>query len=96
MLRKDQEWELAPAYDLCFSYNPDNHWVSQQTLSVNGKRLHITPTDLLLIAKQNNIKKAPAILQQINAVVRQWKHYAKQAEVRADLISAIEGELGVW
>ena len=31
ILEKDQPWKLAPAYDLCFSYDPQNHWVNRQT-----------------------------------------------------------------
>ena len=50
ILKKDEEWRLAPAYDLCFSFDPTNHWVSKQTLSVNGKRLGITKNDLMTIA----------------------------------------------
>lgn len=92
LLRQDAEnhrWELAPAYDLCFSYNPTNHWVSQQTLSICGKRTAIEKEDLLHLAKQNNIKKAKHIITQIAETVSQWKHYAAQAEVRSDLTEQI-------
>ena len=95
MLRQGGQWELAPAYDLCYSYNPTNHWVSQQTLSIRGKRLHITTADLLHLAKENNIKKGKHILAQITTTVHKWKHYAQQAEVREDLTVMIEGNLNV-
>jgi len=95
MLRQGGQWELAPAYDLCYSYDPTNHWVSQQTLSIRGKRLHITTADLLHIAKENNIKKGKHIIAQITTTVQKWKHYAQQAEVRADLTVMIEGNLNV-
>jgi len=57
ILKKDQNWRLAPAYDMCFSFGPSNHWVSKQTLSVNAKRLNISKEDLMILAKDNNIKK---------------------------------------
>lgn len=95
ILRKDEKWRLSPAYDLCFSYDPTNHWVSQQTLSVNGKRLGITKEDLLTIAKENNIKKATRIIDDINAVISSWSKYAKQVEVRDDLKNTIECKLNL-
>jgi serine/threonine-protein kinase HipA len=85
MLKKDENWRLAPAYDLCFSFDAGNHWVSKQTLSVKGKRLNIAKADLMTIAKDNNIKKGEKIIEQINSVVKSWKKYAKQAGVRTDL-----------
>ena len=89
MLKKDENWRLAPAYDLCFSYDPDNRWVNKQTLSVNGKRLNINKDDLMTIAKDSNIKKGEKIIDQINAVVKSWTNYAAQSEVRKDLTERI-------
>jgi serine/threonine-protein kinase HipA len=85
ILKKDQNWRLAPAYDLCFSFDPNNHWVSQQTLSVNGKRIGITKTDLMTLAITNNIKKGERIIDEINGIVNSWKKYAEQAQLRRDL-----------
>jgi serine/threonine-protein kinase HipA len=55
--KKDGKWELSPAYDVCYSYDPNNPWVSQHALSINGKYLNITKADLMTIATANNIKK---------------------------------------
>lgn len=96
ILKKDEPWRLAPAYDLCFSFDPTNHWVSQQTLSVNGKRLKITNDDLMTIAKDNNIKRGRKIIQDINSIVKSWNTYAKQAEVRKDLKEKIHSNLNTF
>lgn len=95
ILKKGENWRLAPAYDLCFSYDETNHWVSKQTLSVNGKRLHITKADLLTIAKDNNIKKGEKIIEDVNLVVKSWTSYAKQAGVRTDLKEKIRQNLNI-
>jgi serine/threonine-protein kinase HipA len=95
ILKKGENWRLAPAYDLCFSYDETNHWVSKQTLSVNGKRLHITKADLMTIAKDNNIKKGEKIIEDINFVVKSWASYAKQAGVRSDLQQRIHQSLNI-
>lgn len=80
-LVKDQKWKLAPAYDICFSYDPQNVWVNQQTLSINGKHIGINEEDFLKIAKENNIKKAKIIIQEINEVVKQWETFAVKAKL---------------
>jgi len=90
LLKKDQKWELAPAYDLCFSYDAGNHWVSQQTLSVNNKHINITRADLLKVAHENSIKRGPQIVAEINAVIKNWQFYADEAGVQARLTAHIK------
>ena len=80
-LKKDGDWELAPAYDICFAYRPDSDWVSQHNLSINGKRKDITRADLLAVAKAMNIKKAGHIIDQINKTVTNWNEFADKANV---------------
>jgi len=67
-LKKEGKWELSPAYDVCYSYDPNNIWVSQHTLSINGKHKDITKTDLMTIASANNIKKGEKIIDEIKFV----------------------------
>ncbi|WP_226390526.1 type II toxin-antitoxin system HipA family toxin [Penaeicola halotolerans] len=93
ILKKGESWRLAPAYDLCFSFDANNHWVSKQTLSVNGKRRNITKADLMTIAKDNNIKKGEKIINEVNLVVRSWHKYAEEAGVRNDLKERIHQNL---
>lgn len=93
ILKKNDAWRLAPAYDLCFSFDETNQWVSSQTLSVNGKRLNITKEDLMTIAKDNSIKKGEKIIHEINHVVKSWNQYAVEAEVRKDLKEKISQNL---
>ncbi|MDG2431653.1 type II toxin-antitoxin system HipA family toxin [Flavobacterium sp.] len=90
-LKKEGNWELAPAYDICFAYRPDSDWVSQHNLSINGKRKDITKDDLLLIAKNMNIKKANTIIEQISATVANWYEYAEKANVAENLKEKIGG-----
>jgi serine/threonine-protein kinase HipA len=80
-LKKEQEWELTPAYDICFAYRPGSNWVSQHNLSINGKRANITREDLLEVAKSMNIKKANTIINEINEMVTKWNTFAEQVNV---------------
>lgn len=95
LLRKNKKWELSPAYDICYAYDPNSLWVSQQTLSVNGKNRNITKADLLTIAKANNIKKGENIIIEINSIIKKWKAFAAQAKVEDSLMHTIEINLHV-
>ncbi|MBS0424569.1 MAG: type II toxin-antitoxin system HipA family toxin [Proteobacteria bacterium] len=86
---KTGQWKLAPAFDVCHSYRPGSTWVSQHSLSINGKRQNITRDDLIEVAKNMNIKKADTIINQINAVVSRWNDFAAQTNVKTDLRDAV-------
>lgn len=93
MMNKKGVWKLAPAYDLCHAYRPGSQWVSQHSLSINGKRSGITRQDLLDVAYQMNVKKAPKILDEINNIISEWNSYAEKFSVHSDLKEAINKTL---
>ena len=92
-LKQNQEWGLAPAYDICYAYDPKSIWVSQHALSLNGKRKEFTHTDFLTIARSMNIKRASKIIDEVSAVVKEWKNYAKKVEVHKSLIAKVAKHL---
>ncbi|MGB4849857.1 MAG: HipA domain-containing protein, partial [Saprospiraceae bacterium] len=89
IMDKTGKWSLSPAFDVCHSYRPGSPWVSQQSLSVNGKRRDITRDDLLEVARQMNIKKAASIINQINQVLSKWDDYAEQTKIKKELKEAV-------
>ncbi len=93
ILRKGNNWQLAPAYDLCHAYRPDSYWVNQHTLSVNGKRSDFDREDLITIAKSMNIKKAKQIIEQINEVILNWNMYADQVNIDTGIKKSIADTL---
>lgn len=88
-LKKDSDWELAPAYDICHAYRPDSVWVSQHALSINGKRKGILKQDLMIVAKSMNIKKPETIIDEINKTVNNWEDFANEAKVSQEKTKAI-------
>jgi len=95
-LKKDTQWELAPAYDLCHAYKPNHQWVSQHALSVNGKRKGITKNDLLIVGQSIKCKHAAAIIDEIEATVFNWKKFANEVGVSAKLRDAIDVTIRNW
>ena len=90
---KAGDWKLSPAYDVCHAYRPGSIWVSQQSLSVNGKRDDINREDLLNVARQMNIKKADGIVTGIQEVIDNWAQYARETGVGVELEQAIAATL---
>ena len=84
-LKKEGNWELAPAYDVCHAYKPYHRWVSQHALSINGKRTDIKKEDLLVIGKSIKNKKAATIIDEINDTVSRWKKFADDVNVLPEI-----------
>ena len=93
LLKEGNDWELAPAYDICHAYRPDSIWVSQHALSINGKRIGIEKDDLIAFAKAMNIKKSESIISEINTIVQHWNNYADEVNVEIKLRDSIKKTL---
>ncbi|MCA6486703.1 MAG: type II toxin-antitoxin system HipA family toxin [Chitinophagaceae bacterium] len=95
-LKKNDQWELAPAYDLCHAYKPDHQWVSQHSLSINGKRKGISKKDLLVIGKSIRCKQASIIIEEIESIIMDWKRFANEVGVSGKLRDAIDTTIKDW
>lgn len=84
------KWKLSPAYDVTYAYNPENKWIARHQMSVNGKREGIDQSDLLNVAKQMNIKKPKEIISQVIETVKNWKHFAQEAQMPERQALALE------
>lgn len=92
-LKQKGKWELSPAYDVCYAYDPDNIWVNQHSLSINGKNKDINKSDLKTIALINNIKKWEKIIEEIKDIVFNWEEYADKVRVSSKLKNMIKENL---
>lgn len=89
LMDKQGKWNLSPAYDMGFAYNPKGGWTAQHQMSINGKFDDITRQDLLEFAKRNNIKEAAQIIDSIVEVSSRWQLIARECEVPQPMIDAI-------
>jgi serine/threonine-protein kinase HipA len=83
LLREDGAWELAPAYDVTYAYNPKGEWTYQHLMSVNGKFTAISRDDLMAVADRFGVGTAPQVLQQVADAVASWPDFAARAKVGA-------------
>lgn len=89
LMNKRGEWKLSPAYDVTYAYNPDNRWLKQHQLSVNGKRENIYRADLLKVASEMNIKKPLEIIAAVQEAASKWKEFASTAGIPESQAAAI-------
>jgi serine/threonine-protein kinase HipA len=78
-----ENWQLAPAFDVAYSYKPGSPWVDSHQLSLGGKRDNFTREDLIDASRliSNFNKEAKQIINEVVATVRNWPSYAERAGV---------------
>lgn len=89
LMDRNGKWQLSPAYDMGYAYNPKGGWTAQHQMSVNGKFDDITRLDLVEFAHKNNIKEATEIIDMISETASHWHVIAKECEVPRQMIDAI-------
>lgn len=78
LLPEGGSWELSPAYDVTFAYNPAGEWTHQHLMSVNGKFADIRRADLLALADRFAVPRAASAIDQVLDAVDSWSEFATQ------------------
>jgi len=91
LMRQDGRWELAPAYDMTYSYNPQGAWTGRHQMSMNSKREDFMRADFNTCAQSCALQKgrAEAILDEVQAAARRWPEFAAEAGVPAGMAGKI-------
>ena len=97
LMDRDGIWRLAPAYDLTFSYDPSNLWLSSHQMLVNGKSAGITLQDMMESGRNMDISttRCSRIISEVSAAVARWPQFAGECGIRektVDMISKITAE----
>ena len=90
LMREDGKWRLSPAYDVTYSFDSSNIWLSTHQMSINGKRDNFKISDFEKIAKDENIKNWKSIFEEVLSGVLLWENFAKDLEIEKDKISNIK------
>ena len=88
-------WRLAPAYDVCYSYNPQGRWTKRHRMSVNGKQNGFTCDDLLTVADRMGINRGKEIIEKIIDTISTWDKFAQEAEVKAEHTKEIKSNFRI-
>lgn len=84
IMDKKGNWSLAPAYDLCYSYDPSGQWTRFHQMSIAGKRENFNLSDLLQIGEEQGINKNFKIIKEIIEIVGNWSVYAEKNNVNKE------------
>jgi serine/threonine-protein kinase HipA len=90
ILYGQNDWELAPAYDLIYAYNPQGEWTYQHLMSVNGKFIHVQREDLLILADRFEVGAASKVLGEVRKAVAAWPEFAERAHVSQSALDRIQ------
>jgi serine/threonine-protein kinase HipA len=90
-------WDLAPAYDTCFSHNPAaGKWTRQHQMLVGGKAWDITAADLMALADAFDIRRPRELLERVSAAVARWPEFASDAAVPPAETARIRAYQPAW
>jgi serine/threonine-protein kinase HipA len=83
LMDKHGYWQLAPAFDVTYSYNLKGLWTAQHQMSMNGKRDHFVRQDFRECAKLALLKRgqADAILDEVILSVSTWEEIANRLNI---------------
>jgi serine/threonine-protein kinase HipA len=93
LLRRGGAWELGPAYDLTYAFNPKGDWTYQHQMAVDGKFMDITQVDLLQDAERFGVRNPRGILREVAAAVSSFGEFARKAGVSANRRGEVEKHL---
>ncbi|MBW1836202.1 MAG: type II toxin-antitoxin system HipA family toxin [Deltaproteobacteria bacterium] len=89
LMDRDGSWNLAPAFDVIWSYNSEGEWTNHHQMTINGKSDGFEKQDFIEVAKQFRIKKPMDILADVGAAVHRWPDFAKEVGVKRNRITEI-------
>lgn len=91
LMDESGHWQLSPAYDMTYIFN-NGGYLPETThcLMMQGKVQGQTKEDALLLAKENGIRKAESIINEVGAAVSRFRQYAEEFGVGQSWISAVE------
>lgn len=95
LLKESGKWQLAPAYDITHAHNPNNKWLKQHLMSVNGKFSDIHVSDMMAVADLYKIKSAHSIIDDVISAVNRWEYFAQKAKLPKEQIEKIGSDLRI-
>lgn len=101
LMDESGKWRLAPAYDMTYIFNSGGFLPeTRHCLLMRGKLSGQTKEDALILAKENGIRKAETIIQQVAEAVSGFRSIARKYGVENRWTNAVEntlnGHLEAW
>lgn len=91
LMNEKGQWQLSPAYDVAWAYNPAGQWTNQHQMSINFKRDNFVRQDLIALASVAEIDQHSAnqIINDVIDVVAAWPSIATAEGISRNVVEAI-------
>ena len=91
LMRRSGQWELAPAFDMTYAYDPQGKWTQGHQIRLGGKQTDFTRDDLVIFGQNCNLntKKATQIIDHTLEVFSCFEAKAKEFDVDKDLLKSV-------
>lgn len=86
-------WQLSPAYDITYAYNPTGEWTQHHQMAVNGKFDEISLADLHKMADAQGVPRYKAVTSEVIDAVHTWPQAAAEAGVDERTIKDIQRQI---
>lgn len=94
LMDKNGKWRLSPAYDMTYIFNAGGFLPeTMHCLMIRGKLHGHTKEDVLKLARENGIRKAEAIIQQVADAISKFRIIAQKYGVHNRWINSVEATI---
>ncbi len=95
LMDRNGQWQLAPAFDVVYSYQPTGMWTGRHQMSINGKRDGFDWNDIKEVSRVAGLKrgKAESLSWNVYNAVTRWENFALEAGVSLERIPAISSTI---
>lgn len=94
-----RRWQLAPAYDLAYSYKPGSPWVNSHWMTLNGKRDDFTRSDFYTFQQLSPLFTKKMIDRTLDETIQHlatWPQLAKAHGVPQALAHTVSQNLRLF
>lgn len=94
LMDEQGRWTLSPAYDMTYIFNTGGFLPeTNHCLMIGGKMSDITIEDAMMLAKENGIRKAKEIIEEVSTAIKEFRPIAAKYGVQDRWIAAVENTL---
>ncbi len=92
LMGRDGTWNLAPAFDVTYSFRPDSSWTGRHQMTMNGKRDGFVLDDFVRCGRAASMVRghAESIVREVCDVVAGFDDFASKAGVPEDQAAAMK------
>ena len=91
LMDRSGRWQLAPAFDVVYSYRPGSPWTDRHQMTLNGKREDFTLADFRACGRTATLPRGRAerIVEEVREVLSGWEAYAHRVGVDEEHVRRI-------